>query len=246
MTVAETNPGSIKGLNAQLEELNECVNYIGRCNDGNPLHAITNLDQCGSWKEPLLYTASRLGHEGLVNVLLSADLKDKVDINVPENVRGWTPLIVASVEGHLSIVELLITAGADQLKLDRFGWSAKEHAAFRGHLRLAALLKTPDNSNPLPPHCVASSFDRVRVLKAPTSNDQSRLDDPNSSHILVTLGSPNTRDNVNAVDLFTRQGTYVRVLVVFLILPASQTRFCKLWTEETGNGGYSLLQHHQR
>lgn len=216
----------MKGINAQLDELNDYVNYIGRGNDEATFHATTRVDQCGSWKESLLYTASRLGHESLVTMLLSSDLKDKIDMNVRENVRGWTPLIVASVEGHLSIVELLIAAGADQLKLDRFGWSAKEHAAFRGNLRLAALLQTPDNSNPLTPHCVASTIDSIPVLKAASFKDESRSNNCNASHILVTLGSPNIRENVNAVDLLTRQGMYVKVLATIPALPTSRGGFC--------------------
>ena len=229
--MTKTNIGSTKGINAQLEELNEYVGYPGGCTDGATLDAATEVDRCGSWKEPLLYTASRLGHEGLVNRLLRADLEDKLDIDVPENVRGWTPLIVASVEGHLSIVKLLIAAGADQLKLDRLGWSAKEHAAFRGDLKLAALLQTPDDSNPLTPHGAASTIDRVPILKTPAFKDESRSNDCNASHILVTLGSPNTRENVNAVDLLTRQGMYVRVFVPILPFP-------RLKTDITGSAHY--------
>ena len=218
----------MKGIAAQLEELNDFVNYLGCCNDGAPLDASKIVDRCGSWKEPLLYTASRLGHEDLVKMLLSADLKNKIDINLPENVRGWTPLIVASVGGHLSIVKLLMAAGADQLKFDRFGWSAKEHAAFRGHLRLATLLQTPENTDLLKPHCVASTVDKVHIMKAASFTDESGSNLCNASHILVTLGSPNTREKLNAVDLFTRQGTFVGVLVVFFIFLASQSRFCEL------------------
>lgn len=210
-----------------MDMLNRYVNSINRGSEGAPLSITTDIARCGFWKEPILYTASRLGHESLVKMLLSADPKAKIDINLPEDVRGWTPLIVASVEGRLSIVKLLIAAGANQLKLDRFGWSAREHAAFRGHLRLAALLQTPDNSNPLTTRCVTTTDDRVPTLEAAAFKDGNSLTSRDKSHVLVTLGSPNIREKVNAVDLVTCQGTYIRVLVVVLVLLASQGRLCE-------------------
>lgn len=44
--------------------------------------------------------------------------------------RGWTS----------SAAQLLVEAGADVGKMDSFGWTAKEHAALRGHLNIAKLL----------------------------------------------------------------------------------------------------------
>jgi glycerophosphodiester phosphodiesterase len=95
--------------------------------------------------ESALYVASQIGREDYVKMLLE-DGSD-VDINTPETPHGWTPLFIACVEGHQSIVELLLQAGADQDKVDHLGWTAKEHAALRGHLAVAAILKSWDSNN---------------------------------------------------------------------------------------------------
>ena len=68
-------------------------------------------------------------------------LSHKASANIAESVRGWTPLFIASVEGHVRIVELLMRAGAIQEDRDLLGWTALDHAAFRGHITLAKKLR---------------------------------------------------------------------------------------------------------
>ncbi|OAA56895.1 Glycerophosphoryl diester phosphodiesterase [Cordyceps fumosorosea ARSEF 2679] len=52
---------------------------------------------------------------------------------------GWTPLMVACAQGYTDIVEYLLSSGADARKVDVLGWTAREHAAYRGHLTTASL-----------------------------------------------------------------------------------------------------------
>ncbi|KAI3014356.1 hypothetical protein CBS147345_5339 [Aspergillus niger] len=56
---------------------------------------------------------------------------------------GWTALIVACVEGHQSVVDVLLEHGAERDHRDHRGWTAQEHAAFRGHLALAKAIAGP-------------------------------------------------------------------------------------------------------
>ena len=90
--------------------------------------------------ETALHVAARFGHVECAGALLDATSGQKADIDIPENTFGWTPLFIASVDGHLRIVELLIDARADLDRVDLSGWTAKEHAALRGHMRIAKRL----------------------------------------------------------------------------------------------------------
>lgn len=96
-----------------------------------------NVDHQSPHGETALYIAARSGDEESVKILLS----QKANVAVAESARGWTPLIVASVEGHVRIVKLLIHAGATQDHKDLLGWTAMDHAAFRGHIALVKDLR---------------------------------------------------------------------------------------------------------
>lgn len=96
-----------------------------------------NVDHQSPHGETALYIAARSGNEDSVKILLS----HKANVTIAEKARGWTPLIVASVEGHVRIVQLLVHAGAAQEYKDLLGWTAIDHAAFRGHITLAKELQ---------------------------------------------------------------------------------------------------------
>lgn len=86
-----------------------------------------------------LYVAAQIGREDYVKALL--DMPDGSDATeISETVHNWTPLFIACANGHLEIVKLLLQVGANQMKLDDQGWTAKEHAAFKGHLTVAGML----------------------------------------------------------------------------------------------------------
>ncbi len=92
--------------------------------------------------ETALYLAVRSGCLEYVNILVAEPAKNaKLDLDAPEAVYGWTPLILACVKGYLPVMELLLRAGADPRVQDLFGWTAKDHAAFRGHLPMAKTLR---------------------------------------------------------------------------------------------------------
>ncbi|KAK3721020.1 Glycerophosphocholine phosphodiesterase [Vermiconidia calcicola] len=100
-----------------------------------------------------LHIAARAGHEECAKILLQSSKHQKINIELAEKTYGWTPLFIACVDGHLNIVKLLISKGADVTKPDLSGWSPQEHAALRGHLdivRLLAQFMPPPSLHPSP------------------------------------------------------------------------------------------------
>ncbi|KAL4887507.1 Glycerophosphoryl diester phosphodiesterase family-domain-containing protein [Aspergillus karnatakaensis] len=100
--------------------------------------------------ETALHVAARFGHDKCALILLKGNGGQKADTELAEQTYSWTPLFVASVDGSLSVVEALVEAGADLERLDSSGWTAKEHAALRGHLEVARCLAkvTPEPELP--------------------------------------------------------------------------------------------------
>ncbi|RHZ73683.1 hypothetical protein CDV55_106143 [Aspergillus turcosus] len=85
--------------------------------------------------ETALYVAAPTGNEKVVDILLRTGWAEYID--AAETARGWTPLFSACAEGHQAVTKLLLQAGARQDIVDDIGWTAKEHAALRGHLIVA-------------------------------------------------------------------------------------------------------------
>ncbi|EEP82153.1 predicted protein [Uncinocarpus reesii 1704] len=85
----------------------------------------------------VLHLVSEHGLTDLVNGLVAL----KVDINAQDSARGWTPLVTACVQGHANMVEALLQAGADTDIPDSQGWLAKDHAAYRGHIKIMNAIK---------------------------------------------------------------------------------------------------------
>lgn len=172
-------------------------------------------DQTG---ETALHIAARFGHEECAKILLKGTEDQKADIEVTERSFSWTPLHVASVDGHLPIVELLVAAGAEINQLDASGWTAREHAALRGHMSIAQRLAElgPDLEISSPeseaPSTAASSPPSTSSIDASRSQSaMPRHIEPvktfghryltNESMILVSLGSMDMRKNMPAVSL---------------------------------------------
>lgn len=173
--------------------------------------------------ETALHVAARFGHEECAEILLAGTNDQKADFELVEKTYSWTPLHVACVDGHLSIVELLLRAGAEINRYDASGWTAKEHAALRGHMAIAQRLAeavqdvsatgsttdSDDSVNPSrssPP--VVSSMDALRsqfphtpVEKPEPVKSFGHRYLTNESMILVSLGSMDMRKDVPAVKL---------------------------------------------
>jgi glycerophosphodiester phosphodiesterase len=134
--------------------------------------------------ETALHMAARYGYVECAKVLLEGSNTNKAKVDVPEKTFAWTPLFIACVDDHLPIVELLAAAGADLRRCDNSGWTAKEHAALRGHMAIASRLAELAPTN--------ASF------QAPTGNRIARAGSPPQSS-LDERGSKNMNRETNAV-----------------------------------------------
>ncbi|KAM3066135.1 Glycerophosphocholine phosphodiesterase, variant 2 [Clarireedia jacksonii] len=168
--------------------------------------------------ETALHVAARFGHEECAEVLLRGTPDQKVNFELAENSFAWTPLHIACVDGHLNVVELLISAGADLKRPDASGWTAKEHAALRGHMDIADILAEAEaeqsiagseksaSSRPSSPPNSSS----IETSRSQNSNSI-RTTEPvktfghryltNESMVLVSLGSMDMRKDTPAVKL---------------------------------------------
>jgi len=178
--------------------------------------------------ETALHVAARFGYHECADILLSGTEDQKANFELSENSFDWTPLHVACVDGHISIVELLISAGANLNKPDASGWLPREHAALRGHLdianRLAAAAPTITKSRSPSPSITATTstsksasppgVSSMEALRSRIANGSAQTVESvkpvktfghryltNETMILVSLGSMDMRKEVPAVVL---------------------------------------------
>ena len=171
--------------------------------------------------ETALHVAARFGHDECARILLDGTDSQKADVELREKTFAWTPLHIAAVDGHPAVAQMLVEAGAEVGKLDSSGWSAKEHAALRGHLPIARLLLArsrpdgapaaePDDApqaGTSPPEASSSLGDRR------SNGAASRAAEPqpvrtyghrylkDETMVLVSLGSMDMRKHTEAVTL---------------------------------------------
>ncbi|KAL9126174.1 MAG: hypothetical protein Q9217_004736 [Psora testacea] len=164
-------------------------------------------DACGATP---LYYAARKGIVEITEFLVERRSQPLLAINLTENIHGRSPLIIACVEGHLQVVKLLLSAGADSDLRDVFGWTAKEHAVFRGHMRIAQLLPTfawhVDNTGTQALRGLRASLCKRSAAGLAGHGCREYTGGPNmdlsgQTKVLVTLGPSNTRKTVESVDL---------------------------------------------
>lgn len=141
---------------------------------------------------PLLFAIRSQFIEG-VEVLIK---QGGVDINLAEKINGWTPLMVASIEGFRDIVVALLDAKADKERVDFNGWTASDHAIFRGHLDIGKLTKTQDPTIHLKPELAEKTIGKIgkskSVSRASRVYGHKYLTD--LSMIIITLGSNDVRN----------------------------------------------------
>ena len=97
------------------------------------LHSNDKQDQ----RQTAFYVAAQIGRLEYTSTLLQACTSSRSFIDISEPVNGWTPLFIACVYGHASVVKALLQAGASQTKRDCWGWTALDHAVLRGHMSIA-------------------------------------------------------------------------------------------------------------
>ncbi|KAI9787145.1 MAG: Glycerophosphocholine phosphodiesterase [Geoglossum umbratile] len=170
--------------------------------------------------ETALHVAARFGHIDCAKILLEGSDYQKAETELTEKTFAWTPLFIACVDGHLGVVEVLIDAGADLERPDLSGWTAKEHAALRGHIDITKKLDfmAPEASDSSETSTIASYSppfgssleDRTSHLLAHGVGSP-RTSEPvktfghryltNDSMVLVSLGTMDMRKDIGAVKL---------------------------------------------
>lgn len=186
------------------------------------VEAGVDLDYQDDQGETALHVAARFDHTECASILLEGGDSQKANTEIGENTFGWTPLFIACVDGRIGVVELLIEAKVDLERPDLSGWTAKEHAALRGHMEIAKLLATLTTSPSSaafgsPPTKPSSSVSPNRSLAERKSNGTAngngatRVTEPVKTYghryltketmILVSLGTMDARKAVEAVNL---------------------------------------------
>ena len=90
------------------------------------------VDQTGT----KLYQAAERGELEAVRAQLAGN---KEQLNVP-NSEGWTPLMIASAQGHPIVVKLLLDQGSNPNFSNRHGRTPLMYASMHGHLGIVQLL----------------------------------------------------------------------------------------------------------
>ncbi|KAK3331402.1 ankyrin repeat-containing protein [Apodospora peruviana] len=146
--------------------------------------------------ETVLHIAAQLGRDDYAVLILSRlNNEDRsLCLDIRDKSRGWIPLFYAAANGYHDVARsLLAYAAPDQLQMtDHLGWTAKEHAAFRGHLAVAELFPALDGldmicgpANPFPSGPI---FPTLHCGKDKT-------------FIIASLGSSQRNKQVPAIDL---------------------------------------------
>lgn len=171
--------------------------------------------------ETALHVAARFGHEQCAKILLNGSDHQKANTELAENAYSWTPLFIACVDGNLNVAKLLVDAGADPERCDSSGWTAREHAALRGHMEIArslAVVTSPSDSSsnagtsdtsisqslsasPPAQSSLAERKSNTRSAEHPTVKTFGHRYLTDESMILVSLGTMDMRKHVSAVDL---------------------------------------------
>ncbi|KAK7427513.1 Glycerophosphocholine phosphodiesterase [Neonectria magnoliae] len=175
-----------------------------------------------NWKdktnETALHIAARFGHDECARVILRGTASQKADLDATESTYSWTPLHVAAVDGKLSVARLLVDAGADVSRPDSSGWIAKEHAALRGHIEIARLLRSQvqeeEELKIRPVETLQPSLSESSSIDGRRSNGASLAPRPaepvksfghryltDQSLVLVSLGSMDMRKSIEPVSL---------------------------------------------
>ncbi|KAH8728317.1 Glycerophosphoryl diester phosphodiesterase family-domain-containing protein [Phaeosphaeriaceae sp. PMI808] len=156
-----------------------------------------NLGYQGPRNETAHFIASRQGSCEQIELLRRASPLGLSNLNTAESSYGWSPLIVACVQEKPDAVKLLTEMGADQTTSDVFGWTASDHAAFRGFWKISKLLEP------------ASRGSSLRVPKFALSiTNALPLCSPSITRVFVNLGPLNTRKTHAPVDLSPHLSRY--------------------------------------
>ncbi|KAI4093489.1 MAG: hypothetical protein LQ344_002902 [Seirophora lacunosa] len=192
-------------LNEWPDTLGSMLHLAARSNSNGIFQILCSsgakLDHIGCDGETVLHIAARNGNaEMLTCIRHLAALQGLGDRQ--EMTSGCTALMIACAGGFEPVVKVLISAGADPYIVDARGWTAKEHAAFRGHLGLFKYLNTA-----WPPEETIRSASDSDEVEGEKDKELSLLSkggdqlDTTQAQIQISLGASNTRSNTDLLEL---------------------------------------------
>ena len=117
-----------KGANVEAKDDNEWTALAFACCKGHESIARLLIDKGAIIEAMSIELAAQTGHAALVELLVRAG----VDINDNREEGGSTALIVASGEGHVDVVDCLLSLGADTEVKDWEGTTALMVASGKG------------------------------------------------------------------------------------------------------------------
>ena len=86
---------------------------------------------------PPLHWSAAFGNRGCVEALLAHGANP----NTTTRSKRQTPLHLAALRGHDTVAQILIEAGAEAQPRDKYGRTAADWAAARGHAEMAERLR---------------------------------------------------------------------------------------------------------
>ena len=176
----------------------------------------------GSDRRSALLNAVQRNDERAVKVILADKALSQQILNLSHARTGWTPLFTACAYGYLQIARLLLEAGAERGLCDVYESTEKEHAVFKGHMKLAHLLSEYEardhralTSSAILRRGIVRPGDSLKCGLTGQTKTMTRLmwstwtpnghcRKTNVSEIFITLGPSNTRSNLRHVELAER------------------------------------------
>ncbi|ETN67520.1 26S proteasome non-ATPase regulatory subunit 10 [Anopheles darlingi] len=125
-----SRPGDAMAKFDQLLQLSQ--NHSFASSDLLP-HQTTERDEN---ERLLLHWAAKAGNARMVELLLS---RHPEQLEAQDDM-GYTPLVLAALCGHRTVVDLLVAAGANLNHCTKRGHSALQYCCSRGHLGIATYL----------------------------------------------------------------------------------------------------------
>ncbi|KAJ3660256.1 hypothetical protein Zmor_004712 [Zophobas morio] len=119
----------------------------------------------------ILFFAALRGYADAFKILFSSSTISNNEVNFSVEFDGSTPLIIASREGHKTVVEYLVKYGAEINRADFYGQTPLHAASFQGHekiveclVKCGAEINRADKSGKTP-LCLASSEGHEKIVE---------------------------------------------------------------------------------
>ena len=146
--VAAAFLAAVPGLSAAQSSYEEFLKAVNQ-GDAKTVEGFLNRgldpDTADLEGNTVLMIAARLGHQGVVSLLISR----KAGV-AKRSSHGDTALMMASLKGHLAIAKLLVAHGAE---VNHPGWTPLHYAAFEGRAEVIKfLLEKGADKNALAPN----------------------------------------------------------------------------------------------